>query len=695
MANKKFETLDGINSNGAVTVANTLTVSGNLAVNTSTLVVNVSANNVGVNTAPTSIYALDVNGNMRATSYFGNGSQLTGLTADNANTVGGISASQFLRSDIADAYESGSILSISNNSTFAVTSGSVRINTNQGFGFGTGSDVLFSYNGTRLNVTGGDVSFDNNTLFIDVSGNNVGVNTAPAAAYALDVSGAMRATSFVGDGSGLTNVSTVGGGNADTVGGLSASQFLRSDTTDTHTSGTLIINSSGVRVNTNVGLRFGTSSNFTFLFDGSKLNASGSNVAIDTSTLFVNAVNKRVGIGTTNPARTLDVNGAVGATTYFGDGSNLTGIVTGGGNADTLDGLDSSVFLRSNVEDLHNGGTLIFSSGSLGLRMNDNIPLRFGTGSDIQFNYNGTQLNVTGGDIVSSGKITGNTIGIGSAIFTYSPSTTVQDFYTNQPRIGLTDPSTNISINGKISAGVIGANNFVCLRNQFGEGGEIAFIKGTGGRGAFIDLDSSNNFRVISDSANIIFQTATNTVAGRFNGTNLTITGNIIGNGSIRAKQGGSSIDNSSAGFTFQNDADTGMFNVNTSQDSGTLTFKCNNSDKFIINGVNNTISALVANFNVTGTVTSSSDERLKDDIETLDGSKVYSMRGVSYTKDGVAGSGVIAQEMQSIAPELVISDGEYLSVAYGNLVGYLIESVKLLKSQVDSLQQQVNDLST
>ena len=37
------------------------------------------------------------------------------------------------------------------------------------------------------------------------------------------------------------------------------------------------------------------------------------------------------------------------------------------------------------------------------------------------------------------------------------------------------------------------------------------------------------------------------------------------------------------------------------------------------------------------------SDERLKEDIETLDGSKVYDMRGVSFTKDGREGR-VIAQ---------------------------------------------------
>ena len=62
-------------------------------------------------------------------------------------------------------------------------------------------------------------------------------------------------------------------------------------------------------------------------------------------------------------------------------------------------------------------------------------------------------------------------------------------------------------------------------------------------------------------------------------------------------------------------------------------------------------------------------------------------MRGVSFTKDGEAGSGVIAQELQKVAPELVHEGEEYLSVAYGNLVGYLIEAVKDLKAEVEELK--------
>ena len=102
------------------------------------------------------------------------------------------------------------------------------------------------------------------------------------------------------------------------------------------------------------------------------------------------------------------------------------------------------------------------------------------------------------------------------------------------------------------------------------------------------------------------------------------------------------------------------------------------------------------AGVDVTGSLTASgdvvaySDERLKTNIETLDGSKVYDMRGVSFTKDNKKSSGVIAQELEKIAPELVNSDNEYKAVAYGNITGYLIEAIKELKSEIEQLKKQI-----
>jgi hypothetical protein len=65
-------------------------------------------------------------------------------------------------------------------------------------------------------------------------------------------------------------------------------------------------------------------------------------------------------------------------------------------------------------------------------------------------------------------------------------------------------------------------------------------------------------------------------------------------------------------------------------------------------------------------------------------------MRGVTFTKDGVANSGVIAQEFEKIAPELVKTADDEMgtkSVAYGNTVGYLIEAIKELKAEVADLK--------
>lgn len=95
-------------------------------------------------------------------------------------------------------------------------------------------------------------------------------------------------------------------------------------------------------------------------------------------------------------------------------------------------------------------------------------------------------------------------------------------------------------------------------------------------------------------------------------------------------------------------------------------------------------------NFTASGNVTAYSDERLKENVETIEGAldKVSQMRGVTYNykselNDGQRGTGVIAQEMQKVMPE-VVEEGEYLSVAYGNIVGVLIEAVKELKAELN-----------
>ena len=97
---------------------------------------------------------------------------------------------------------------------------------------------------------------------------------------------------------------------------------------------------------------------------------------------------------------------------------------------------------------------------------------------------------------------------------------------------------------------------------------------------------------------------------------------------------------------------------------------------------------ALVAS----GDVTAFSDSRLKTEIHTIKDplEKVDKLRGVTFKwlHTDKPSTGVIAQEVQEVFPELVVpvdhEGKEVLSVDYGKLVGVLIESVKALKAELD-----------
>jgi hypothetical protein len=96
-----------------------------------------------------------------------------------------------------------------------------------------------------------------------------------------------------------------------------------------------------------------------------------------------------------------------------------------------------------------------------------------------------------------------------------------------------------------------------------------------------------------------------------------------------------------------------------------------------------------------TGDVIAYSDARVKENVKTIEAplALVTKLRGVTYTRndseDKSRKIGVIAQEVLPILPEVVQQDdkGNY-SVAYGNIVGVLIEAIKELKAEIDILKQ-------
>ena len=134
----------------------------------------------------------------------------------------------------------------------------------------------------------------------------------------------------------------------------------------------------------------------------------------------------------------------------------------------------------------------------------------------------------------------------------------------------------------------------------------------------------------------------------------------------------------------------SGGAGISYNNSSGVITCTIDSPGEVGLGNLSSSGNSLSGSFTATGNITAFSDERLKENVETIEGAldKVSQMRGVTYNykselNDGQRGTGVIAQEMQKVMPE-VVEEGEYLSVAYGNIVGVLIEAVKELKAELD-----------
>lgn len=125
------------------------------------------------------------------------------------------------------------------------------------------------------------------------------------------------------------------------------------------------------------------------------------------------------------------------------------------------------------------------------------------------------------------------------------------------------------------------------------------------------------------------------------------------------------------------------------------------NGDSVMYHNGNVRITANSAGASITGSLTASgdviaySDERVKENIKTISNAldKVTKLRGVEYNKIGEdkQSIGVIAQEIEKILPQVVSEDSEGMKgVAYGNIVGVLIEAIKEQQKQIDELKAMI-----
>jgi len=266
----------------------------------------------------------------------------------------------------------------------------------------------------------------------------------------------------------------------------------------------------------------------------------------------------------------------------------------------------------------------------------------------------------------------------------------------------------SVTVSGALGvSGAITASSTYAGGGLMTTGGNIV-IPDAGNIGSASDTDAIS----ISSNGSIVMSGATVTVSGALGVSGETTL-------STHLNMGDNDIIKLGASADLQIYHDGSNSYINDTAGTGNLTIGTNQLN--IINAANNEtlaqfnengdvklyydnavkLATVSGGVNVTGTLTAttnvtvSSDVRFKSNIETIDSAldKVKAMRGVYFDKHGAEDKrsvGVIAQEMQEVMPEVVVTDDtedKHLSVAYGNLVGVLIEAVKELSEEVEKLK--------
>ena len=163
-----------------------------------------------------------------------------------------------------------------------------------------------------------------------------------------------------------------------------------------------------------------------------------------------------------------------------------------------------------------------------------------------------------------------------------------------------------------------------------------------------------------------------------------------MGDGRFRAPDGS----DSQPSIGFASDLDTGLKRTAT------------NSIGFVTGGTHRMNLDSSGNLVATGNVTafgSPSDIRLKKDVQRITDpiGKVQKLDGISfaYKKTGARSTGLIAQQLIKVLPEVVYQEtdletGEkHYAVRYGQVVGLLVEAIKDQQDQLNLLTEKIEEL--
>lgn len=251
------------------------------------------------------------------------------------------------------------------------------------------------------------------------------------------------------------------------------------------------------------------------------------------------------------------------------------------------------------------------------------------------------------------------------------------------------------AIAGLSTTGLIArtADGTAATRSITGTGNDITVTNGNGVSGnPTISLGSN----VPTLSANNVFSGScsfSNTISGSVTGSASSITGtsltgtnaaNLVygamaDNDQFRIRIGGSATN---SGWAEIATADDGTEPIYVRQYTGTFTTVARTA----------TLLDDVGDTTFPGNVTAYSDKRLKENIKPIENAldKIKQLTGVTFNRinSQERSTGIIAQDLIQVLPEAVKTDSEgMLSVAYGNVLGLVVEAIKELEAQIAELK--------
>jgi Chaperone of endosialidase len=315
-------------------------------------------------------------------------------------------------------------------------------------------------------------------------------------------------------------------------------------------------------------------------------------------------------------------------------------------------------------------------------------------------NITGTASGLTAGNVTINANLTGAVTSVGNTSslggFTSAQlATALTDETGTGSAVFATSPTLVTPILGTPSSGTLTNCTFPTLnQNTTGTASNITAYTinqnvGTANSPSFPSITTTSNLSIqIGGSASIgFYQDGTNTAirttaSGSIymqNASGTTTYGYFNSNGLNGNVQG--NVSGSSGSCTG---------NAATATTATALTTTNNYQMAALGVGVANAVAGTIV---ASGNITAFSDERLKSNIVKIENAldKVSELNGYTFDRTDIdcdRQTGVIAQEVLEVLPEAVIkNENGIYSVAYGNMIGLLIEAIKEQQQQIDELR--------